>query len=47
VYLDEDSDRLMQALELDKELLMTMYKSIKTVIDDPIRIHAIWKIVQR
>lgn len=47
VEIDPDSHRLVKALELDDQLLLNMFSQIKHVIDDPIRIHAIWKIVQR
>jgi hypothetical protein len=45
--LDNDSLRLIESLDLDLDIIVKMYQQIKIVIDDPIRIHAIWKIVQR
>ena len=47
MQIDQDSLRLIKALGLDQEILLNMFSQIKHVIDDPIRIHAIWKIIQR
>ena len=47
VKIDQDSLRLIDALGLDQQAISQMYINIKKIIDDPIRIHAIWKTVQR
>lgn len=45
--VDADTERLMKALNLDKELLCKMFNQIRIFLDDPIRIHAVWKVISR
>ena len=47
VIIDRDSQRLINALNIDTQHLIKMYLQIRPIIDDPIRIHAIWKLIQR
>jgi hypothetical protein len=47
VVIDRDSKRLINALNIDTDHLIKMYLQIRPIIDDPIRIHSIWKIIQR
>lgn len=42
-----DSERLINVLSLDSELLINQFKQILFVLDDPIRVHAVWKVIQR
>lgn len=44
--LDSDSKRLINALGLNDQLILQMYDQIFKFLDDPIRVHAVWKIIQ-
>lgn len=43
--LDPDTRRMVDAIGLDEQLIMKMYDQIYSFLDDPIRVHAVWKIV--
>ena len=37
----------MNALNLDRVLLKKMFNQMRIFLDDPIRIHAVWKVISR
>lgn len=45
--IDMDSKRLIESLNLDQELLLQMFNQIVSSLDEPIRVHAVWKVIHR